>query len=98
MKTFVCLIFGALAFSTESLRTSDLSHEVACLTDSGCYDMANCNWSVDQNWRNSKKGNYYPNCNWKRECECNKCLDNTSECASFFGSVSSSDQDAENAR
>lgn len=61
--------------------------------------MAQCNWAVkDESWFITEKAAYYPNCNWKRKCECNKCEDNEDDCSSFFSSVSSSDQEAENER
>ena len=73
MKTFTCLIVGALALSAESLRTDKISHE--CVFDSGCYKMDKCNWSAKpSSLFSTNKGKYYPECSLGT-CKCNRCSD-----------------------
>ena len=49
-KAIGAVAIAALAFQGETLRTSKDTHETFCLSDSGCLDMQNCNWSTDGGW------------------------------------------------
>ena len=70
-KAIVGIAVGSLLiFDAEALKTNQLSHEEMCLSDGGCYEMADCNWSAesDHNFLTTDKGKYYPNCNFWRQC------------------------------